>query len=650
MKWILASLFLGIIFYQPPAESSENHLQAQQQSCTYFSNLRGLPSDHDTEGQAPCSFCHPISVPQPRSFSVVSDVKEAVEAQPCCFVYTPLGQRDRPKNGRLSFYWAQELIGSDLLRRELDAKLKKEGESSLPENLIAVFDDDASKSDCAAHTEKVENLISHHGRHAILPQLKSRIKFYYTHRPEDYRNISLSIKESKDFPQFINNSMSWEAGSVTYEAFLRLSTPSVAIISSGNDYPQAIHPFKIESSKKSDIILVGSLNSNGFASEFSQQGTEVHILAPSGRELASSNDEGGYCMFGGTSGAAPLVTGSLAAFEWLAGYHPTAEEAKVLLEKTAIPTVHSKFENPIRNGHGLLNTYKLGKVAQRMKKFCENKTEGEKIQCFKQQIMEDQTYQFSIKEDYIYDQINNSFPECNDENSGSASLHISSCEEKQKALRAIRGAALIDPDRADLWKVLSCIYRNNGFTQNAKVLDRISWAAASDEEFLNRLAAGNTEDQLHWVRMMSNIKGEENERALKRRADDANTSVVVKKEIAKAMISLTETSSGKAYEILDILAKDTSSSVREEVAHSVGLLEGKEFEEMIRLLQSDSDESVRAVAHIAAYRRGMPDGIRELKKLIENTKDLDLREDIIERVKKIEGSDNILNLLNLDTP
>ena len=58
MKRILTSLFLGIIFYQPPAESSENHLQAQQQSCTYFSNFRGLPSDHDTEGQAPCSFCH----------------------------------------------------------------------------------------------------------------------------------------------------------------------------------------------------------------------------------------------------------------------------------------------------------------------------------------------------------------------------------------------------------------------------------------------------------------------------------------------------------------------------------------------------------------------------------------------------------------
>ena len=28
-KWILAPPFLGIIFYQPPAGSSENHLQVQ---------------------------------------------------------------------------------------------------------------------------------------------------------------------------------------------------------------------------------------------------------------------------------------------------------------------------------------------------------------------------------------------------------------------------------------------------------------------------------------------------------------------------------------------------------------------------------------------------------------------------------------------
>ena len=44
----------------------------------------------------------------------------------------------------------------------------------------------------------------------------------------------------------------------------------------------------------------------------------------------------------------------------------------------------------------------------------------------------------------------------------------------------------------------------------------------------------------------------------------------------------------------------------------------------------------------------MPDGIRGLKNLIENTKELDLREDIIERMKKIGSSDDILNLLNLD--
>ena len=61
-------------------------------------------------------------------------------------------------------------------------------------------------------------------------------------------------------------------------------------------------------------------------------------MAPGDYYLTSVDGDGNYRQFGGTSGATPLVTGSLAGFEWLSGYHPTAEEAKILLEKTAILT------------------------------------------------------------------------------------------------------------------------------------------------------------------------------------------------------------------------------------------------------------------------------------------------------------------------
>ena len=63
--------------------------------------------------------------------------------------------------GNLSDYWAQELIGSDLLKEELE-------NIPLPEreNWIAVFDSPADD-----HNIHVKNLISDEGPHAVLPEL-----------------------------------------------------------------------------------------------------------------------------------------------------------------------------------------------------------------------------------------------------------------------------------------------------------------------------------------------------------------------------------------------------------------------------------------------------------------------------------------------
>ena len=84
------------------------------------------------------------------------------------------------------------------------------------------------------------------------------------------------------------------------------------------------------------------------------------------------------------------MTGGLAGFEWLSGYHPTPEEAKFLLEQTAVPTIHSVFEDPKKNGKGMLNAYKLGIVAQRLKDKCNNNH-----QCFKEEIKKSENYQFA---------------------------------------------------------------------------------------------------------------------------------------------------------------------------------------------------------------------------------------------------------------
>ena len=205
------------------------------------------------------------------------------------------------------------------------------------------------------------------------------------HSDDSYRQCRATV-----LPSFINNSMSWgperkrvapfikvDVGRSAYKGLNALSPPSIVVTAAGNDHPKPITNLKNKAAKNFNAIIVGSMAPNGNRSYFSQQGEAVHIMAPSDHYITSSNKDGSYRRFGGTSGATPLVTGSLAGFEWMAGYHPTAAEAKILLEKTAIPTLSSN-DKPQKNGVGMVNAYKLGMVGKRLKQMC-----GNNVSCFK---------------------------------------------------------------------------------------------------------------------------------------------------------------------------------------------------------------------------------------------------------------------------
>ena len=331
-------------------------------------------------------------------------------------------------DGTLSDYWAQELIGSDLLREELE----KTPAPEIP-NWIAVFDNQEEN-----HNIYVKNLISDEGLHAVLPELGDEtIPFFHTVRDEEYKS-TLSLFENdlpgnyvsqgdhsrKKSPHFINNSMLWLESKDIYEVFRKLSPPAIVITGSGNFFPGRLDKIKSKASKNFDVVIVGSFSPSGFVSDFSNSGEEVHILAPSGDWITSAGKNGEYKKFRGTSGAASLVTGSLAAFEWLSGYHPTSKEAKVLLEKTAIPTLHS-HEKPQVNGVGLLNAYKLGEVGKRLKKKCEDKN----LSCFKEEILNEENYHFDVDESLKRD-LNRAFPSCSTGVQPVSSLEGLSCEEK----------------------------------------------------------------------------------------------------------------------------------------------------------------------------------------------------------------------------
>ena len=404
--------------------------------------------------------------------------------------------------GELSDYWAQELIGSDLMREEL----KKTALATKKENWIAVFDSEEND-----HNIAVKNLISDEGPHAVLPELekkqtpfsdvsasvndssykegkgyKSALNLYETSYPGDYL---FGFRGNP--PRYINNSMNWFNSEDIYDVFKNLSTARSQVITigaSGNAFPKRLDDMEKKASKDFDVILVGSLAPDGFVSDFSQSGKEVSILAPSDHWLTSAGGRWDNKPFGGTSGAAPLVTGSLAGFEWLSGYHPTAKEAKILLEKTALPTLHSSFEKPRINGAGLLNAYKLGEVAKRLKKKCKNKS----LFCFKEEILNDENYRFAEDKSLRKD-LERVFPSCSGGEPSESS--VSSCEEKKELFIALRKELLLNPTR-EYYESLSCLYEEAGFSRNAEALNKLSLALGEESEVRAEIKAMLAKEEL----------------------------------------------------------------------------------------------------------------------------------------------------------
>ena len=259
-------------------------------------------------------------------------------------------------------------------------------------------------------------------------------------------------------PSFINISLGWY-GSAFGFAFYALSPPSVIVTSAGNSHPDPLSPEKVRISRNINAIIVGSMTWDGRRSHFSQTHEEVHIMAPADYDQSSADEEGNRMRFGGTSGAAPLVTGSLAGFEWLSGYHPTAEEAKLLLEKTAIPTINAN-KVPQLSGVGMVNAYKLGMVGERLKITC-----GRNVACFKEMIQNEATYNFP-EDQGLLQAVNNAFPHCSSNQCKAESSRT--CEDKDAVFERLRKAAFLNPSNGELWRNIACIYDSGNFTKNAQ--------------------------------------------------------------------------------------------------------------------------------------------------------------------------------------
>ena len=274
--------------------------------------------------------------------------------------------------------------------------------------------------------------------------------------------------KADNLPNFVNISMTWGSSMTALEAFKALSPPSVIVTAAGNkarppDNKKFVDANKVEGSKQFGAIIVGGVDPYADRSVFSQQSEEIAIMAPGDDSLVTTDENGNPVRFGGTSGSTALVTGALTGFAWLSGYHPTAEEAKILLEKTAIPLRLSN-EEPQLNGPGMLNAYKLGMVAERLKKLC-----GKDIYCFRNKLQDSTTYEFP-RDEGVLELVELAFPECS---SDKCFEKRESCQDVDQIFERLRKSAYLNPENKEYWRYLSCVYSASGFPDNAKGMRNI---------------------------------------------------------------------------------------------------------------------------------------------------------------------------------
>ena len=596
-------------------------------SLTYPAGIDQNNIAEQTEGRVVCIGMDCFEPLGDQEISILSDVvNETNRAQESCkFIPSKQGLM----NSTLSDYWAQELIGSDLLREELEKFPAPD-----KENYVAVFDSrdgNNLEDDLDSHAVKVRNLISDEGIHAVLPELESKVRIFETDfLEENPETVARLLGATDKLPSFINSSLGWMGNESTYQAFQSLSPPAILVAASGNNFPAPLGKMRVRASKKFDAILVGSFSPEGFISYFSSSGEEVHIVVPSDNILTSATADGDYVKFAGTSGAGPLGTGSLAAFEWFSDYHPTAKEAKLLLENTAVPTLHS-HEEPQINGVGLLNAYKLGMVGKRLRGKCPNK----EISCFQREINNEANYEFTIDDKQLKKDVASAFPGCNDESISNEDVITDSCENKKKVFKKLRQAVLLVPDRRGLWETLSCVYKSEGFSQNAEMLNKIALSIDNREKVLHELKNiivndEKVENKASAILLIRNIAKEDSSELLQQFSKSSNPSI--RGALAIASVGMGE----DGLRFLNKLSRDPEVSVKKNVAVAAGRIKGKEGLKIFRKLSKDPEIDVRMYIVTIAENLGGQFGLEILHELLKDP-EKNVRMSIVTIAGEMEG-------------
>lgn len=213
------------------------------------------------------------------------------------------------------------------------------------------------------------------------------------------------------------------------------------VMCAGNDFPVPLYGNGDDGMHKLNLITVGSCAPTGYFSEFSRAGKELTISAPSDNYILSiAAGTGEIKTFGGTSGAAPLVSGALAD---VISIIPdlSLDEATHMLQKTAITT----SINTLQEGSGVLNYYKLLRVAAKI-----HQTAAGDHQKIKKLIYDDTMYDFSDE---------------------ARQLQETALAEPEQAFFNLRQAFFLNPNETETRRRLAEMYRQAGYEAEALFYD-----------------------------------------------------------------------------------------------------------------------------------------------------------------------------------
>lgn len=375
------------------------------------------------------------------------------------------------RTNNYSKFWGQEYTGSDLVRSELRADIDR---FQLPRPTLAIFDTGFEREhihltqdiDVPPYLNGRRRMTAHHGT-----MVANLIGGPYPYgASENYDLIYLGavavplynyhirqFQKSGRFPKVISNSVGWRNPETSKFTEITNEQQTLWFLAAGNDHPNPVATHEVNSK----ALLVGAIAPNGLQSLTSQAHPDVLALSPGNDELASIDGKGSPALFGGTSGATPLIAAHALN---IASFFPklTREQYKTLIKRTAWPSVENILGD--EKASGIMNGYLAYRVARRIFKSCGAEDED----CLNEKLKKPESYFFE----------RGTLVTCED-------FILRSCDEQSEMLTQMRREALLGNREQAL--ELSCAYQALELTENAKFYSLIG-RQSIDKEELERFA------------------------------------------------------------------------------------------------------------------------------------------------------------------